>query len=298
MTNKIVHILHIGLPKTATSTLQKHYFPLATSHSYIGINQPRALTRNTLCNAIGKAVSSPEVSERSANQAKAKRLLDRSRESILFSEEMVLVNGYRIWTEKLVELHAIFKDYPYEILLTIRNPWICAFSLFVEIYHDKFNTCHEFYKFWDECSQAQIFRYRTLVTTVQQIFEGRPIHVAAFEHFTKNPSALFREIGVELASMPDFRKLNENSKRKAEEGIYTNPGSDRIRDLIVQRMSQNEFPGQKLVRKLSKNMIRGRLNFRVSKPSVLIPYPDFERAIAESQPHLTWLDREYGIKLR
>lgn len=290
-----MHILHIGLPKTATSTLQTHFFPHSTNYHYIGVNQPRSRPNDPLYNHITKAIGSICENDRAYQIQKAAELLNKTTQNILFSEEMVLVDGHKSWTQKLEVLNLIFSKHPHKILLTLRRPWDCAFSLYVEMRADMQPSYPTFYEFWEKSNQAGIFRYRTLISTIQNIFGDSDIHIATFEKVISDPYEMFQDIGVLLADFPNIRELNVNAKTKSQSGIYTNPSRIKIRDLIIKKIDNSKSPFKKQTRKLVKNIIRGRLNFKIQSPSKLITYPDFEKVIEDCRTDLDWLKNNHGV---
>lgn len=290
-----MHILHIGLPKTATSTLQGHYFPCSTNYHYIGVNQPRSRPNDPLYKHITNAMGTLCENDRLHQIQKATELLQETNKKILFSEEMVLVDGHKSWIQKLEILNQIFGKFPHKILLTLRRPWDCAFSLYVELHSNPKQNYSDFYEFWEDSNQALIFRYKALIFAIRDIFCSSEIQIASFEKIISNPHQMFNEIGVHLSYFPDIRELNVNSKVKSQNGIYTNPGTIKIRDLIITKINDAKPPFGKQTCRIVRNIIRGHLNFKVHTPAKLITYPDFQKAIEDCRADLDWLRDNYGI---
>lgn len=89
---------------------------------------------------------------------KATELLQETNKKILFSEEMVLVDGHKSWIQKLEILNQIFGKFPHKILLTLRRPWDCAFSLYVELHSNPKQNYSDFYEFWEDSNQGRFSR--------------------------------------------------------------------------------------------------------------------------------------------
>lgn len=131
MSRKI--FVHIGLPKTATTTLQSTYFPNFESSSgfeYTGVFQPRgskkeATVYKSLCHAVFNGESSA-FDNAIASMPEDCRLI--------VSEEMFTVGQkHRSWQQNLKHLQAALGDYDYRILVTLRNPVDAVFSYYVEL---------------------------------------------------------------------------------------------------------------------------------------------------------------------
>ncbi|MCC4288870.1 sulfotransferase domain-containing protein [Vreelandella aquamarina] len=123
--------VHIGLPKTGTTTLQKNFFPNIDTFDYCGVHQPRVQQKknnNPVYNNIMQYVNSGAGS--------LKRILNvinnNANEQILISEEMLTVSEN--WLQKLKRLFEVVSHYDYSIIVTVRDPLKATFSYYIETY--------------------------------------------------------------------------------------------------------------------------------------------------------------------
>lgn len=175
-------IMHIGLPKTATTTLQTDLFPKLTQGvRYLGINQPRGTKSNDLLfNSIYQSIVSGTQNDQ-IRQA-IRRELEKGN-NLLFSEEMVTVSDSAVsWRKRLENLAQILKGVRHEIIVTVREPVSALFSYYCEIFktlpradRDDFMNCIL------TSENMEIFHYEKLSDELLKNFEKNRIHVIKFE---------------------------------------------------------------------------------------------------------------------
>lgn len=172
--------VHIGLPKTATTTLQSDLFPAMSRHgcTYIGVVQPRTEKSDPLYEQLCAAIILDEGVE-SARLALQQRLA--SGESIIFSEEMICSVQSRPWQEKLDTLATILDGLDYRVLLTVREPVAAMFSHFVQQYRIYAPMKKPWYQLAVEHNNFMIYHYEVLLSKLESLFQRERISVAKFE---------------------------------------------------------------------------------------------------------------------
>ena len=130
-------IVHIGMPKTATTTLQKIYFPLVAKENqhieYHGVFQPRGSNKTELYRVINKYINT------GINLVQSRELLktyqQKNKVIHIVSEEMIVVSeentSWRTKTSRLIEL---LNGINYTLLVSVREPLLGSFSYYVERY--------------------------------------------------------------------------------------------------------------------------------------------------------------------
>jgi hypothetical protein len=132
-------IIHIGPPKTATTSLQYFFMKLDLPDVYYGgIIQPRTEEHDSICELIYEDIQSNQFNFFEKVHEQIKQLFSNY-EYILLSEEMFLVESEQIsWRHKLKNLiNYLSKEIHLEDLsfvIIVRNPAEAIPSYFQEIY--------------------------------------------------------------------------------------------------------------------------------------------------------------------
>jgi len=139
LTGKI--IVHIGLPKTATTTLQSDFFPVFVNDfiEYWGVCQPRG--KRGQSNAYFNFYRAVDTGLRVGEVRKELELKIAQGKTVIFSEEMITVSSTTssTWREKLKNLGNILKGLQYDIVVTVRDPIPALFSYYVELHRDNYS---------------------------------------------------------------------------------------------------------------------------------------------------------------
>lgn len=214
--------VHIGLPKTATTSLQRDLFSRLDNFEYAGVSYPRSweFDTSTVYGAFMVGMYSGETSD-------FKRALERvdQNKMVLISEEMITVVTVKSdWKQNLKNLRSLLDEYDYRLLITIRDPLDAMFSYYVERY-DYFRSN---YKVFDqqilESLDMGIFRYQSFLSYLKEEFGSDRIYVADYSKIT---SGRFCEVERFLGSeLPEgFGIHQHNSKSKGSSKIYLNKKS-------------------------------------------------------------------------
>jgi len=174
---------HIGLPKTATTSLQLDCFPYVDNsrYFYLGVKQPRGeYTNDPLYELILNAVYTGENLEET-NAALNERIKEENK-SIILSEEMLTVSSGNIaWQEKLARLMRVLEGTDYRILVSVREPVSAMFSFYVELYQRFRSEKKSFLDLALSANDFLIYRYDGLVQYLVDIFGESNIYFQRFE---------------------------------------------------------------------------------------------------------------------
>lgn len=216
-------IIHVGLPKTATTALQQHVFE--SGHdiywNYLGVRQSRDRIQTKSYNQLIECISCSNTCIEEAFK-KFKKLISLTKSDLpsLFSEEMILVDQRISWQEKIKRLQQITVDYDVTILVTVRNPTKAVFSLYAELYHQISNNYPSFDNFVKKSNQAKIFSYKSLFIQLEKKFNKKNIIPIPFE-LLESKKFIF-EISQKLNIPFEITELpNENSHLKLSNGIIS-----------------------------------------------------------------------------
>jgi hypothetical protein len=221
MTGKI--FVHIGLPKTATTTLQKEIFPALSNGviQYLGVFQPRQENRQSdlysrFCNAVYSGSSTKEVRSTLASML-------NTGTTIILSEEMFTVSSSDVhWRIKLKNLAGILQGLDYTLILTVREPTSALFSYYVEL-HDKFSReKKDFLELARNDERMHVFHYQKLTEEIFQNFDPQRVFVQKFEDIVAGRlEELCRLITSGHQGWLGHPPQRHNDKKKAGNIVYT-----------------------------------------------------------------------------
>jgi hypothetical protein len=231
-------VLHIGLPKTATTSLQRHYFPFIpeTVLTYIGTQQPRPRRPHPSYSTIMNVIESPpDVLDHHLNIARVSLAALPASKAILFSEEMITVDGHVPWQEKIRRLGMVFTHHPCTILVTVREPVSGLFSLYVELFRSLENRFPTFVDF-SEGNQAAIYDYRFLTAILSDAFPETPVMFVPFENLQMGDSFLRQISDILQTQSPITHLPKENNTKNYRDSkillpaLTTHAALDRLRN--------------------------------------------------------------------
>lgn len=291
-------IIHPGLPKTATTTLQFELFPaiVGSEWDYAGILQPRdTRDQNELFRAMYRAVVSGENIQ-SANSTLKSRLAERP---ILISEEIFTASTVEsTWREKLDRLRQVTQGTDLSLLFTVREPRAAIFSNYVEtirnVYvggNDPFSieTANE--------DRMAIYRYRTFFGVVEQLFDCE-IEVCDWKDVLQGKCRLLEQHFPlwEGFDFHDLSAVRRNSKRATDKAVtisgnYT--ARDAMRRLLASGSTKRpDWTRSRLVQALAKGL--DRISF--GRKDVPRPSDDLARQMDELlADDIAFVRDRYGV---
>lgn len=163
-------IIHIGPPKTATTSFQKFFLYNSFNEiSYEGIIQPRIKNDGTICKLISD--STVEYAKGDGINKNEIRNIELTKSShCLLSEESFLVNGQAIrWQDKMEGLYKITHHLNPILLIVVRNPIDAIRSYYQEMYYkldkNKIKSIDDF----AESNYCTIYKYDELLSFIHNI---------------------------------------------------------------------------------------------------------------------------------
>lgn len=214
--------VHIGLPKTATTTLQLDYFPHLNNdeYQYLGVRQPRGQkVQDPLFTEIISAARSGKGLEE-VNQVLKDRLQTDQR-SLIISEEMLTVGSAEVtWQEQLANLKEILSGIDHKVLVTVREPVSAMFSFYVEL-HDRFQRKGlPFPELALQDNDFGIYHYDNLLAVLSESFGLACVHLQSFENLVKADFRATSDFLDNPTMEHAFSSLsNHNQKKKTKSAV-------------------------------------------------------------------------------
>ncbi|MDA3833716.1 MAG: hypothetical protein PF495_09985, partial [Spirochaetales bacterium] len=221
--------LHIGLPKTATTTLQQDVFPFVDHFffDYIGVAQPRGEKNDSLFNEIYRSVNTGDGISDVKNALKERLAQGKS---LIVSEEIFTVTTVgSTWQKKLENLGSLLDGVDYKILLTVREPTSAMFSCYVELYRRYKKIKSSFPELAIRHNDFKIYNYDYLFDVLAKYFGNIEIYVQSFEKLVAG------DISSTLLFLgnPDFESdytgIKTNNSKKSTSGAVLLPNRLELR---------------------------------------------------------------------
>lgn len=270
--------VHVGLPKTATTTLQKQIFSSidTVSLTYIGVLQPRNIPQNVLYKELHRAVFSGKEISKTQNLLETE--LNKGKD-LLFSEEMFVLSSKEDgWKHNMENLFKILHKFDYYIIITVREPVNAMTSFFIQKYKKYKRKGKSFYEIAMFDDSLKIYHYEVFFSFLHKVFNRERIFVKKFEELIQND---FDDL-LQLLEVKNCDKLlkNYNKKNKADNGVIVRYNLSLINDktiLFLKKMGiMNLF--EKLNMKSSMTKVYFFLNkkFQIKKQKIVFYPPEEE----------------------
>lgn len=252
-------IIHIGLPKTATTTIQENIFYKAHKKGlihYLGrahAEEHYYPIEHEIINPI-LFFSDPKFE---ANKYQIKTKLESiihsiNHETIIISDEFLSSTDMRLHGYNTLRtaqrLQFLFSKFNTEVVIVLRNQYDMIHSAYVQSYYlqEQFSQTDTFDKFLDfnlnrfPKSDFMILDYYTIISTYRKIFAPDKIHVLLFEDFKRNKRVFYSKLAevfnLELGFIEEGFATKHNIKRKTiDHGAFTND------ILLTRRMFDKSF---------------------------------------------------------
>lgn len=254
--------VHIGLPKTATTTLQKDVFPhLNSKVLYLGICQPRTKPQSLLYERIIKAIS--DVKEVNSTNRMLRTQLSNDVD-LLLSEEALCVSEEGLnWELKLNRLADILKGLDYKIIISVRKPYEAMHSYYVELF-DLFKTKNSsFIDIALNDERMKIYHYSYFFSFLNQCFDLERIYLVKFDDIINGKlSALFEIFGYH-AECKVFKIKDNNTKITIDDNIILERRYSILTILLQNK--QLSYLVNRLGLKKYRNYYRPLFNIKVKK---------------------------------
>lgn len=212
--------IHIGLPKTATTTLQRDFFPYVDNerYDYLGTPQPRVASSegDSLFWNIYDYIKTGENLAKASEELASRLAVGRD---LIISEEMILVSSKGgAWRDKLRRLGELVKGIDYKILLTVREPVSAMFSYYVERLGEMSEPQKNWLHYVLSNEAFDVFRYDVLLDELSVHFKADALCVIPFERLIRGGWAeLLSFVETETLSS-GFSGLGVSNQKKNQQG--------------------------------------------------------------------------------
>lgn len=243
MAKKTVYI-HVGYPKTGTTTFQKHFFPKIEEIQYLGKfdgeDKLFLFDQKVIDAMIFK--KSDEIDFENIRHLLENVILENR---VLLSEESILFNSLRAsyYDERYIivrpedvatNIRKVFdeKKYDVKILISIRRQDEMLTSLYAQSYTHYYskqpqtNTFAKFYHlFTDKTGREHPFQtaldYDRTVSQYQALFGTDNVHLLVFEALKEQPEAFYRRLceilEIDPGKYQDIAIKKQENRRSTEE---------------------------------------------------------------------------------
>lgn len=264
--------MHLGLHKTATTSLQKYIFPNIPEIKFLGRSTEQLLTQHPSYIRLAEYCFSDIEDRHTEGLIKEDLQKHLRRSSVIISDEWFTADFdgfYKFsgahWQLKVLKLSRIIAQLNYEILITLRDPYEGSFSQYTEFNQVGIEKKYpSFYKYILESNDSLVYKYDSFSSHIESVFNR--VNYLRYEDVISNPE-LFSEI---FSVKCKLNMYNSNRKKKVTDGIYVKKKSIIISSII--RMLPQKFINNIKRTYLFKAIIVDFLSY-ISKP-VLIPHPN------------------------
>lgn len=270
-------ILHIGLPKTATTALQRRFFEEFDGQSwrFIGVRQPRERAQDDVYKLFMTAINACESDFKLARTIATNQLTkDENNLPWLLSEEMLCVDSKINWQQKIQRAANILQPFSSTVLVTIRDPIDGLESLWAELYDSTSKKWGSIDNFVNESNQARVYLFDQLFGTLKKCFPNANLKVVPFELLEQERFAA--SISEAISGEDKYFKLPVvNAKKRNRHGNSLSRGK-RVNSLATTLVMRRLTPDSmlyKFCRSIYRMIQFRKWNFKVPFSSVEIPAP-------------------------
>lgn len=275
--------VHLGLHKTATTSLQQSIFPFIEGLDYLGRNVEDTSQSSSIYKDIAYYCFAKHEDPKLCKQI-LEQLRIHQGQDVLISEEWFTADysgqfGFdgATWQEKLLRLSRLLADFEYLLFVTLRDPIDGLFSQYKEFcsvgLSDKYSS---FVDYAYESNDSKVYQYPEFDNCLLQHFNN--IHYFNFDDLKSGTFLSQLEIFLSKKIVTDLIHTN---KRKTDTVQILNPSPIRVKFLdFVRRKTPDEFR-----KKITKNRIYLYLRTRIvnSGPKMLIEKPSTKVMLALQQ---------------
>lgn len=253
-------ILHIGLPKTATTLLQDHVFNKAVNDiDYAGVIHPRHTKQDELYLKVINCISYDDkhflLQKAELLPIISRRVSALGNRNLILSEEGFTVDSNNCtWQKKLVRLGELFKDYQTEILVTTRDPVAAVYSYYVEQFHNVSKVNKDVVDFGNNSNLSKIYQYDYLHSILLNSFRDIPIYYVDFSGL-KDGSFISKVTNIVGIHNFDFSSLPSiNTKARSSKGVVTHHKnlSNTLSQTPIARLLGRSAVCKKLLKNIAK----------------------------------------------
>ncbi len=295
--------VHIGLPKTATTTLQADLFEPGDGiyWEYLGVLQPRHRKQAAKYLDLMAVLSdNTKLSSDSVRLLRTELSSNYSDLPLLMSEECITTDGGTSWQEKLSRLSVILNGFEVKLIVSVRRPREALYSLYAELYSSLASKYPNFDDYVNDSNQAKIYRYKELFDVLTSHFHADALIVIPFEELGSD--RFWSPLESEFCLEREKFSFGEHNAKTRSNGAYILPNAT-IGSAIHRRIAGP----------VCKNLSRGGLLYRglrelyqrsgarswstsIGKKSIVVPRPQLgasaSKIIDESE---AWITEKFGL---
>lgn len=202
-------VIHIGPPKTATTSLQTYLQKLETDNFvYGGIIQPRTNDKNSISKRLYSICKSNKGLENKKEieslQEDISTVLRHSKIFFLSEERLVQESSGWSYLEKLKILYEIVKDYEPRIIFCVRNPLQALPSYYQEIYHTLPEELSGSFDLFQKSQFTECYQYKNLIESLKEI-GFKDIHWFYFDDLSQGKYSLNDILGYDENSLKGIK---------------------------------------------------------------------------------------------
>lgn len=295
MMNKIY--VHVGLPKTATSTLQTEVFPVLEGKDFIylgvdGLRRPgeSSPTYVKFMEAVNNGNGISQLRD-------ALHLLLQKTNLLLSDELMVVSSITTSWQQKLARVGEVLAGFDYQIIVSVREPVAAMFSYYVELY-PRFSK-YEFPQCALSHNDMYIYHYDKLLMELEKNFDSDRLVFIRFEDVIENNIDAL--LNILVGSRRDFKiSYGNHNGREKKGGRVISQNSVTPYALLLEFYRDKKIKDIKIIHWLATRLKKFLLVIdKVKLKNVAIDQPAAEEVIyikTRISNESTALSSRFGIK--
>jgi len=265
--------LHIGLHKTATTSLQESVWPHLESCFFLGRRAASGEKELAFYEKFSRYCFSQVISDEEEQELKSDlKALELEYGNVLISDEWFTSKFSKYygfegasWQVKLEKLSRIFYDFHTVALLTLREPLSLAYSMYIEFLQVGYNG--DFISFCTRTNDSEIFDFEYLLSYLDTRFNE--IELFTFDEFVDGS---FEKRFTEIFGASNVPKLSSKNKKVSNEyGIQ----------IGIKYKFYDKFGSY--IPRFIKVFLKRYFNFRISRIIVVPPLTDSEKKLFSSK---------------
>ena len=290
-------VLHIGMPKTATTSLQAEVYPRIaerTAYAYAGLLQPQAEVKQPKVMSHLHQFFSHGADEAELRAALDEKIADGP---LIISHESVLSSTVGApWHDRVRRVGTLMRDYSPQVYVTVRHPLEAMHSYYVEHFIDApsgRNT--DFATAFTQDPRLQLYRYATSMPLIEEAFGTRPIVETMGDVVSGNSAFLRSLVGGSDYLSSDMRQHNVKNRKGGATHFDNVTLKDRLRLMVYSTPIGDSVLLRGLISKLRAplSLLDKVQTGRVSVPEMTAD--ERSQYLQELLPDIAYMRDEYGV---
>jgi len=276
-------VLHLGLPKTASSSLQNDLFPsLGEPVYFAGHSASGGLELPPLASLRAVLDRPSQVSRLAGRFWESIERVPSGTTHVLISDEMFVVDTAKTtWQKKLELLGTVLDDSSVTVVVVVREPLDWAYSLYAELSAMMIRQGLALDDFLLHSNQTELADYVYLEELLGKNFRKASVQFHSFDDLTspEGPARLLGRLGIALDR--DLSLSHRNRRQRSEGGYLSKTATLRT---VLAAPAFSVWLRQRISRRWYSWAASAAEKITMTAP-VVIPYPDeaTRRAFYESR---------------